>query len=217
MRRHKAFDFRTAYIDLLLNVLTGMIFLFVLTTLLIQPPKKSDEGVKRDAEFIVDAEWNPDVDCDADLWVRDPSGQLVYFERKDSGYAHLERDNLGFKSNQVTDVTGKVLYTLKQNKETWVLRGKVEGEFVVNMHLYACKVDGMPQNIGVPMNLSIKLELTKVNPTVTTIHIKTIILEKVWGEKTAFTFTLDRDGNVVSIDDNAEVNLVKVRGLSSVP
>lgn len=212
MRRHKAFDFRTAYIDLLLNVLTGMIFLFVLTTLLIQPPKKSEEGVKRDAQYIVNAEWDSEVDCDADLWVRDPTGQSVYFERKDSGMSHIERDNLGFKSNQILDQDGRVLYTLRQNKETWVLRGKMEGEFVVNVHLYACKIDTRQQPIGTPMNLSIKLELIRVNPTVSTVHIRTVLLERVWQERTAFAFTLDRDGNLIKVDDQASVDLVKVKG-----
>jgi len=47
MMSHRKFDFRTAYIDLLINLLTGTVVLFILTTLLIAPISKNTEGIKK--------------------------------------------------------------------------------------------------------------------------------------------------------------------------
>lgn len=209
--KHKQFDFRTAYIDLLLNVLTGIIFLFLLTTLMIQS-KKQDEGIKRDAQYVIVAEWAHDVDCDVDLWVQDPSGEAVWFNRKDFGVMHLERDDLGFRNDFMIDSSGRVVAQVDKNSETWVLRGIVPGEFLVTLHLYSCRLGtdsfrAMP--IDSPVDLPVKVELVKLNPNYEILISQTVDLKRVWQELTAFNFVLDSDGRLVS-HDTVQHRLVRV-------
>lgn len=210
--KHKQFDFRTAYIDLLLNVLTGIIFLFLMTTMLIQA-KKQDEGVKRDAQFIINATWDQNIDCDVDLWVQDPNGNAVWFNRKDLDIMHLERDDMGFKNDYIMDKIGRIIGRVSGNGETWVLRGIMPGEFYVSVHAYSCRyaTNGfVPMPVGAPIDLPVKVELIKVNPTFTTVKTETVTLTKIWEELTAFNFTLDADGNVTNID-NIQHRLVRVK------
>ena len=132
--KHKTFDFRTAYIDLLLNVLTGIIFLFVLTTLLIQPQKEAkDAGLKKNAEFVINVKWDHDIDCDVDIWVRDPTGNVVSFKKKEAGIMYIERDDLGSQGDYLQDNNRNILASASDNSETWVLRGLVKGKFTVMM------------------------------------------------------------------------------------
>lgn len=216
--RHKQFDFRTAYIDLLLNVLTGVIFLFILTTLMINP-KKEDSGVKKDAQFIINAVWSPDVDCDVDLWVQDPTGEVVYFDRKEYNLMHIERDDLGIRNDLWIDSNGKVISQIKDNQETWVLRGVMPGEFYVSVHLYSCRYAGMNPLSALSMalnskvDLPVKIELIKINPNVQTIVTENVVLQKIWDEATAFNFTLDASGNVTSFD-RVEHRIVRNRTAS---
>lgn len=210
--KHKQFDFRTAYIDLLLNVLTGIIFLFLLTTLMIQS-KTQDEGIKKDAQFTIVAEWSPDLDCDVDLWVQDPAGNAVWFNRKDMGIMHLERDDMGTKNDVLKDKAGNVVGEVKNNSETWVLRGKMAGEFYVTVHLYSCRYDKLnflPMPVGAPVNVPVKIELVKLNPSYKILLTEEVVLRKVWEEQTAFNFTLDADGNLEA-SDRTQHRLVRAR------
>lgn len=207
--KHKLFDFRTAYIDLLLNVLTGIIFLFVLTTLMIQP-KKNEDSLKKNAEFIINAEWNKDYDCDVDMWVRDPKGNTVYFEKKDSGIMHLERDDLGFRGDTIT-ILGDKKISNNENKETWVLRGNLPGEYTVNLHLYSCRYGADQFPIGSEFKVDVKVDLYKINPSFKQVYSQTVSLMRVWDEVTVFNFVLNNEGNVTSID-NDNKKLVKTLG-----
>lgn len=212
---HKKFDFRTAYIDLLLNVLTGIIFLFVLTTMMIQM-KKQDEGVKKDAQYIINATWDPELDCDVDLWVQDPNGGIVYFDRRDFDVMHLERDDLGARNDTVRDSNGKVHNIIKKNQETWVLRGVVPGEFYVSVHLYSCRYPGPDPLTNkviallTEMNVAVDVELIRLNPVYTSVIKETVVLKKIWDEMTPFNFTIDADGRTVSTNRDQH-RLVKNR------
>lgn len=210
--RHKQFDFRTAYIDLLLNVLTGIIFLFLLTTMMIQS-KKQDEGIKRDAQYVIVAEWPDGMDCDVDLWVQDPNGNAVWFNRKDYDMMHLERDDLGFRNDFVKDKAGNIIAEVKKNSETWVLRGLMPGEFYVSVHLYSCRFDNlsfMPMPLGFPVEVPVKVELVKLNPNYKVLVTESVTLRKIWEETTPFNFTLDANGDFVSTD-KTQHRLVRVQ------
>lgn len=200
---HKKFDFRTAYIDLLLNVLTGIIFLFAITTMMIQA-KKQDEGVRKDAQYIITATWDPKVDCDVDLWVQDPNGDYVFFDRKDYGVMHLERDDMGSKNDILRDNNGEIVGILEKNEENWVLRGIIPGEFYVSVHLYSCRypnfnpMQALPMSINTPVELPVKVELFRINPKYVSVISETIVLHNIWDEETAFNFVLATDGSVES-------------------
>lgn len=199
--KHKKFDFRTAYIDVLLNVLTGIIFLFILTTLMIQPQKKQDEGIKKNAEYIMNVEWHKDIDCDVDVWVQDPANNVVYFQQRDKGIMHLERDDLGFRNDIVSVVPGNTINVV-ENRETWVLRGIVPGIYTVNVHLYGCRIDGVAVMMGQDYNVPVMIELFKINPKYTLVTKKEVILNKVWEEISVMNFQLDTNGNVINITND---------------
>lgn len=207
MMKHKKFDFRTAYIDLLLNVLTGIIFLFVLTTLLIQAPKKAEEaGIKKNAEFIITATWDGAQDCDVDMWVRDPLGNVVSFQQFSTGLMNIERDDLGFSGDYFYDSQGKLILKASENKEIWTLRGKQEGKFVLNLHLYSCRIETTRVPIFQKINVPVEIELVKLNPSYQIIAKETIILTHVWDEQTVFIFNIE--GNIVKFD-RGYIKLVK--------
>lgn len=199
--KHKKFDFRTAYIDVLLNVLTGIIFLFILTTLMIQPQKKQDEGMKKNAQYVMNVEWDSNTDCDVDVWVQDPQNNVVFFQQRDKGIMHLERDDLGFRNDIVSVVAGNTINVL-ENRETWVLRGIIPGIYTVNVHLYGCRIDGVAVLLNENFNLPVNVELFKINPKFTLVMKKEILLSKIWEEMTVMNFQLDAEGNVVNITND---------------
>ena len=213
--KHKKFDFRTAYIDLLLNVLTAIIFLFMLSTLLIQVKvKKDNEGVKRDAQYVINATWDTSLDCDVDIWVRDPNGNVVNFQKKDSGLMHIERDDLGLLNDVVTEITQKILGQNPQNnlnnQETWVLRGITPGEYTVNLHLYSCRINGKALGLGELFPVKVDVELIRLNPRYLLTNKESVTLEKIWQQKTVLSFTLNANGDVIDTNKNF-VPLVKAK------
>lgn len=201
--KNKKYDFRTAYIDLLINVLTGMVFLFMITTLLINAPKKEESGVKREAEYVIIMKWPSEINCDVDIWVRAPDKSIVFFANKDVKIMHIERDDLGW----LNDVENGA------NEETWALRGKLAGEYTVNAHLYACRDKDKTYELGekLPFILPVSFSLIQINPNVTVVLNQIITLEKVWEEKTAFNFTLLPDNSFDPKVNYDQHNLIKLK------
>lgn len=208
--RHKKYDFRTAFIDLLINVLTGMVFLFMITTLLITTKvKDEDAGIKKDAQYIISMSWPNNINCDVDIWVRDPNNRVVSYQAKDVGVMHIERDDQGWVNDLMTYLKLQPSQQLN-NSETWVLRGKMAGKFTVNIHLYSCAVNDKAVPLGQSFEVPVTLELTKLNPNLKKVLTKTVTIKKVWEEITAFNFVLDGKNDVVTITDE-QVDLVKER------
>lgn len=206
--RHRKYDFRTAFIDLLINVLTGMVFLFMITTLMIQTKvKDEDKGVKKDAQYIIQLTWPNELNCDVDIWVRDPERRVVSYQAKDVGVMHIERDDQGWTNDNVIIRNGQEVQQL-ENSETWVLRGKMTGKFTANLHLYSCKIGDMKIGLGQPVTVPVKVELIKINPDLKKIIENTYTLTKVWQEMTMFNFVLDNNNDVVDITTE-QVDLVR--------
>jgi hypothetical protein len=209
MTNHKKFDFRTAYIDLLINLLTGTVVLFILTTLLIAPITKNNEGIKKNADYIITLEWPEAVDCDVDLWVRDPLNNIVSYKIPESGLMYFERDDMG-KRRSVYDINGEEVVIDPDNKEYITLRGTFPGEYVVNLHLYSCL--NSQSNLGLPVDEPIEVplvvEVIRINPNLVvekTIHMK---MNFVWQEKTAIRFVMDDQKNII----RTMSDFVSVRG-----
>lgn len=198
MTPNNKFDFRTAYIDLLINLLTGTVVLFILTTLLIAPITKNNEGIKKNADYVISMEWPENVDCDIDLWVRDPLNNIVSYRIPEGGLMYYERDDMG-KRRSVFDLDGKETIIDPDNKEYITFRGTFKGEYVINVHLYSCKRQdrdlGLPTNA--PVNIPVTVEVTRINPTFVTVKTEKLTMTKVWEEKTAIRFIMDENKNIV--------------------
>jgi hypothetical protein len=212
--KHKKFDFRTAYIDLLLNFMVSIIFLFILSSLLINPvAKKQNEGIKKNAEMLIQVDWNKDLDCDVDIWVRDPQKNVVFFAQRDRGLMHIERDDVGHRGDFLA-AAEEYLTGIKRenqlNQEIWVLRGKVAGEFNFNLHLYSCRMGDIQYDIGEPLSLPVEVSLIRLNPDYVVLHREVVELTSVWEEKTVLNFTLDQNG-VLTEKNKFNHTLVKAR------
>lgn len=199
---HRKFDFRTAYIDLLINLLTGTVVLFILTTLLIAPITKPNEGIKKNADYVITLEWPKDMDCDLDLWIKDPQNKVVSYKSPEANLMYLERDDMG-KRQSVFQINGKDTIVDPDNKEYVTFRGTMPGEYVVNVHVYSCgdPMSSSGLSPGTPVNIPIVLEVIKINPSfVVSKHIETS-MDKVWQEKTITRFVMGEHKNIITFKE----------------
>ena len=111
--------------------------------------------------------------------------------RRDEGLMHLDRDDLGKRNDTIQTPLGPV--THPENKEIVTLRGFVQGEYIVNVHMYR-RTDSADST-------EVIVQLDKVNPLFKTIVIKKVLLGLSGDEKTAFRFKLDKDGEVVEVNE----------------
>lgn len=200
MKNSRKFDFRTAYIDLLIALLMGIVVIFMLTTLLIAPITKQNEGIKKNADYVITAEWPENVDCDIDMWVRDPLNNIVSYKIPESGLMYYERDDMG-KRRSIFDVSGRETVIDPDNKEYVTLRGTFPGEYVVNLHVYSCKAlneeKGLP--LGAPTNIPVTVELMRINPSLVSVKKVIVTMTEVWQEQTAFRFVMGDNKNVIRL------------------
>lgn len=196
--KNRKFDFRTAYIDLLINLLTGIVVLFILTTLLIAPITKNTEGIKKNADYVLTLEWPNDIDCDIDFWIRDPLNNVVSYRFPEAGLMYFERDDMG-KRRSVYQLDGKEIVIDPDNKEFVTLRGTFPGEYVVNIHLYSCV--NTTSKLALPadykVDVPIIIEVVRINPSFVVIKHIEMKMDSVWQEKTAVRFVMDDKKSII--------------------
>ncbi|SVA07002.1 uncharacterized protein METZ01_LOCUS59856 [marine metagenome] len=186
-----------AFTDLLFNIVVGLAFLFLLAFILMNPIAK-EKDVEEKSDFIIVLTWDDESGDDIDLWVRDPGGRIVSFRNRGIGFMHLDRDDLGLSNDKVQGPDGKMIYVYR-NKEVVSLRGYSEGTYLVNVHVYNKKL----WKDGKMHRSNIKVELIKLNPYNEVAQAQFIAVGR-GQEFTAFHFTLDAEGKVISVDDTRE-------------
>jgi hypothetical protein len=127
----------TSFLDLLWILLAGFGAMFIIAFMLIQPPAKNADVIKK-AEYIIVLEWQHEVTDDIDLWVMNPRGEIVSFRNKSSGFMNLEKDDLGSSNDTITDEYGNII-TIELNREIITLRGVIAGEYQVMLHVFSRK------------------------------------------------------------------------------
>ncbi len=177
----------TAFFDLLFNILCCFVVLFSISFLLMSKKIEDDRKIKATAEFMVTSIWPKGSDNDVDTYMEDPLGNLVFFQKREEGLMHLDRDDLGRRSDTVKGIDGSVFY-VPENREIVTVRGIIPGEYVVNVHMYLNR----DRSTETPVTVT----LEKLNPQVTIVTSRKIDLGKTGDEKTAFRFTVGSDGNV---------------------
>lgn len=175
--------------------------LFIIAFLLINPvAKKGDIIVK--AEFIITMSWPSDSQDDIDLYLKDPSGNVVYFRQKDKGLTNLDRDDLGIANDTIETATGKTVF--KINEEHITIRETIEGQYIVNAHWYAQSKLAKNYMTGETYELNDSIEVTvkveKLNPY-SLVYVGTKVLSYQGDETTFVRFTLDSDGKVISTSE----------------
>ena len=123
------------FLDVLFLTLVGFIFILCVSMMLIKPEQKQD-GIKPKAEFVIKLSWDNANTSDVDVWVRDPAGNVCFFREKEVGLMHLDRDDLGKQNDTIIMPDGKEII-FPYNEELLILRGIMEGEYVINVHLFS--------------------------------------------------------------------------------
>jgi hypothetical protein len=141
--------------------------------------------------FFVKINWPGESKDDVDVYVSDPINEIVYFRQKQIGLMSLDRDDTGREQNMVTLPDGRVVQS-QFNEEQVNIRGIVEGEYVVNVHMYR-KSDDNPTKVEVALFKAGAGDDIEV-------HKQVVTLSAERQEETAFRFTLTRDGGVVDVN-----------------
>jgi hypothetical protein len=182
-----------ATVDLLLNLVMAFTVLLSLSIMAMstnQEPPKTDH-VQQDALYLIKVRWAGESNDDVDTYVMNPLGQILFFKQKEIGLMNLNRDDTGREANTITLADGRVV-TSEFNEETASIRGIIEGEYTVNVHLYRAS-DKTPVDVVVT--------LYKVaNGGDIQLHDQKVTLDFQGDEKTAFRFTLMKNGDVVGIN-----------------
>ena len=176
-----------AFTDLLFNALLGFAFMFFVAFMLMATPEQTGK-VDNKAEFLITVSWPDFHPDDIDVLVEDPSGEVLWFDNKDTGVMHLDRDDRGSFQDQLVIDGKKVSNPI--NQETVSLRAWIPGEYVVNiLHYKANYIEAVP--------VSVKIE--KLNPQVNLVYYGVHKLDRVGMELTATRFVLDGDGEAVEL------------------
>jgi len=163
---------------LLFNSLKAITFMFFISFAMINKPADSGK-VDPKAEMLITVTWpdsNPD---DVDTYVEDPAGNVVWYNQREAGLMHMDRDDRGMFKDVIL-YNGKEV-TNPLNQEIVSFRGLEDGEYVVNVVHYIA-------NGTAPLPVKVKVE--KLNPSVKVIYYQTLELQGTGDEQTAARFTL---------------------------
>ena len=185
--RHRRTTF-DPFTDLLFNALLGFTFLFLLAIMFMNPVSKSGI-VNPKAEHIITVNWPDNNPDDIDTWVEDPAGNLIWFRNREAGLVHLDRDDRGIINDRL-ELNGEKVETAL-NQEVVTIRGRVPGEYVVNLHYYESETNA-------PVKATV--EIAKINPDLKIVYYGETVLKEKGDEETAVRFTIEGDGSVKRIN-----------------
>ena len=160
-------------------VLTAIVSLLHVTT------ETKEQSIKSNIVYKIVLTWPVGQQDDVDLWAKDPHNHICGFKRREGGdgcLMALNHDDIG--TNQVED--------LKEHMEVINIRGTVEGEYVVNCHYYAKR--------GSATEIEVTAKLVRMKPFKEEV-VKSVKLFTDGDERTLFRFSLDRDANVVDVNE----------------
>ncbi len=172
----------------LFKIIQALTFFFILSVIFMNPVAKKGI-IDPKAEYIITVQWPDNNPNDIDTWVEEPDGNLVWFQSKEAGLIHLDRDDRGNVNDTLT-INGQTVQN-PLNQEVVTIRGTVVGEYVVNIFYYGSE-DNKPVDVNVRVD--------KVNPQLEVIYYGTLKLQKPGDEKTAVRFTIDQDGKLSNIN-----------------
>lgn len=139
------------------------------------PPPKPSSAVHTYGLYAVTLVWPEKCNADLDLYVRQPSGEIVYFSHANGTAAHLEHDDLGTLG----------AYVDEDNFERIVLRAAEPGEYVANVHVYDQHSCRPPARA--------RVELWRLRGDDERVFMVLLGMRGKGDEQTAFRFTLRGD------------------------
>lgn len=182
---------KTLFTDFLLSNSAVLLAWMMLTAASHQEKQEREEAnVRTYGEYAVTIEWPDGSPDDVDLYVRDPTGVIVYFSARDEGLMHLEHDDQGAISDHAQTESGE--YTVDRNEERVIMRGMIPGEYVVNVHMY---------NKRSPRPTPVTIRLIRLKGDDAELVKKVRVLADKGDEATAFRFTERSDGSIGDINE----------------
>jgi hypothetical protein len=177
--------------DLMLCILSVVI-------VAVAPTKARVNGVKPKAEFLISADWKVELDSDVDLWVVGPDKKPVFYGSREVGCASLDRDSLGYSTSRITLADGSTVQA-ESNKETTTIRCIAPGRYDVGVNLYSDR-----ELAKGAKSIPVRVEITGLNPEVTTLFAKDIALDQVGQTINVVSFDMAPDGQVKLVEPPLE-------------
>jgi hypothetical protein len=154
------------------------------------PTKARVDGVKPKAEFLITADWPVALDSDVDLWLVGPDKKPVFYGSREAACASLDRDSLGYSTSQITLADGSMAQS-ESNKETTTIRCIAPGHYDVGVNLYSDRELAKGKT-----SIPVRVEITGLNPQVTTLFAKDVALENVGQTINVVSFDMRLDGQI---------------------
>ena len=183
-----------SFIDFLFNLVITLTALFLLSILLINPPRK-ETTQKREAEYFIVIKWQDYNNNDVDLWVTDGNTTVNFITRQQTNMS-LDRDDLG------PDDSMTRTHFLPQNEEIVTIRSKQRNVYTANIHLY-----NMRDKVNIPM-VAWALINARTNKIVAT---GAKVLQFPGQEATLFRVYINGSGEVDMIDKEIDYPFVNGR------
>lgn len=161
---------RTAMIDVIMLLLLGFVALFILALIHINPIA-APPGAPLKEHFMIVLTWHNDSSSDVDLWLKTPMG-LVGYPKRQGIIAFLDRDDLGTSNDTFVNENGETR-TLHLNREVIFIKDRVDGEYIVNVHMYR-KDKGDALKASIPKDLDITVEVVELIPSYRVIYHRKI-------------------------------------------
>jgi hypothetical protein len=183
-----------ATVDVCINLVFVFAVLLKLSLLAInvQSAESAQKRLKSNALFLIKVVWPGECEDDVDTYVSDPLSHLVFFKRLQDGLMNLNRDDTGSSNNMITLPDGRVAKSA-YNEEQVEIRGIIEGEYIVNLHMYR-KATPIPTKVIVTLYKVAEGEDIQI-------HERVLTLAEQRQEETAFRFTLTKSGEVADINE----------------
>ena len=183
-----------ATVDVCINLVLVFAVLLKLSLLAmsVESAESAQKRLKSNALFLIKVVWAGESDDDVDTYVSDPLSHLVFFKRLQDGLMNLDRNDTGSSNNLITLPDGRVVKSA-YNEEQVEIRGMIEGEYIVNVHMYR-KATPTPTKVIVTLYKVAEGEDVQI-------HERVLTLAEQRQEETAFRFTLTKSGEVADINE----------------
>ncbi len=183
MKRAQLFG-KTLMVDFLMSNLAILLGIMMLSSVSQKQKKIVEEkaGLRTEGKYAIVLQWPGESADDVDLYVRDPSGRIVFFNARERGQMHLEHDDRGKQQGQKASTDAP-----RTREERVIMRGVIPGEYIVNVHMYH-KWDTAPTPV--------RVRLVALKGIDDELAERDLVLSTNGAEATAFRFTMSEGGTV---------------------
>lgn len=208
-RRQHAQSPYQVFADQLMLMLGAVLFVAMIFMLSINPPAKKNGADPPKAEFLVTLSWDDKRDVDLDLWL-EKGDCTIFYNHRECPNIGLDRDSLGYTSNQTENPDGTV--AVSANQEIIAIRAIMPGDYIVGASYFS---HGTKDNHPIPIDC--RVELIKINPVVTFIQRVTLNFESVKQTQNALAFRVEADGSATILPLPADDMIGRHQRIQAMP